>query len=104
MKVINEATENQSQRSVSHRVDCQVIGLGGTAGEAAVLGPGLLLSVALFLLCFGSIVFALEHRYSSETAVTCSQEFRPFCVLVSHESPLEPGFMRPSCLPGVTHM
>lgn len=63
MKVINEATEHQSQRSVSHRVDCQVIGLGGTAGEAAVLGPGRLLSVALFLLCFGSIVFALEHRY-----------------------------------------
>lgn len=101
MKVIIEATENQSQGSVSKRVDCQVLGLGGTAGEAAELGPRLL-SVALFLLCFGSMVFALEHRYCSESAVTSLQEFRTFCVLVSHEARLEPGFMLPSCLPGVT--
>lgn len=80
VKVISEATESQSQRSVSHRVDGQAIGLGGTAGEASELGPGLLLFVVLFLLCFGSMVFALEHRYSSETAVTRFQEFRPLCV------------------------
>lgn len=61
MKVINEATENQSQGSFSNRVDCQVTGLGETAGEAAELGPRLLLSAVLFLLCFGSMVFALEH-------------------------------------------
>ena len=102
MKVINEATENQTQGSVSNRVDCQVIELGRTAREAAELGPRLLLSVALFLLCFGSTVFALEHRYCSETAVTSPQEFTPLCVLVSHEAPLEPGFMLPSCLPGIT--
>lgn len=35
MKVIIEATENQSQGSVSNRVDCQVIGLGRTAGEGS---------------------------------------------------------------------
>lgn len=79
VKVISEATENQSQRRVSHSVDGQAIGLGGTAGEASELGPGLLFAV-LFLLCFGSMAFALEHRYSSETVVTRFQEFRPLCV------------------------